>query len=247
MRPVLILIALCVLSSGCSRVQEAAMPISGKVNLAYPVSPEVRLAKEHLQLLLASDEKKLALVAQQVESRMNLRALKCSSGVAVSRLSSVATVKALALDPRCFSEEDAALLQYFSLRAIGVLASQPPIRPLRPLGPPALLPTGGLFSTYSGSAATEAGVAVLRGTKGEHTAVEIPGGALVSSLPTIPSAFPIGMMLSPNGRILTVTNGLAGVLFISTDTGNKIWEHKRLSTGRGLAARSWRLHVRQQG
>jgi hypothetical protein len=32
------------------------------------------------------------------------------------------------------------------------------------------------------------------------------------------------MLLSPNGRILTLTNGPAGVVFIDIETGNKIWE-----------------------
>jgi hypothetical protein len=216
-------LGLCVLLSGCTRFEEAWLPAAAKVNAAFPVPAEVRLAHERLHDLLAADPTALASFKTQYESRMTLRALTCARDKPVGRFDSVASVRALALDTRCFQAQDGDLLQFLGIKTVGVLMAQPPLRLLVPLGSPSVIPTGGLPQTTTGIAAAAAGVAVLRGTRGELTSIEIPGGKQIAALPRLEAAYGEGSV-SPNGRIVVVPQGQRTQVFIDTERGTRLWE-----------------------
>ncbi len=210
--------------SGCTRIEEAAMPAPTKVNAAYPPPPEVQAARERLLGLLAGDTKQVDAVKAQIESRMSLRGLACSQQVSIGRLDSVASVKALGLDQTCFQTQDQAVQDFLGTRTVGVLISLPPLRPLKPATPGTPLPQGPLSYITDGTFASQAGVAVLRDSVGDSTVVELPTGAVIAKLPRMMTS-PWASRVSPNGRVLALQqSGGQGVSFFDTSNGHRLWD-----------------------
>lgn len=216
-------LAVCVGVTGCSRLEEATMPVATKINTARPVSPEVRSAEERLLILLADDTKAVDAVKAQAVSRMTLRALTCSKGLSIGRFDSVATVKGLPMSTPCFQEQDADLQKYFGIRTVGALLSKPPLRPLKAAGPIATLPKGTLSYITSGALARDAGVGVLRDGRGDGIVVEMPGAKLISQLPRVGSVSEPSTRVSPNGRVVVFNAMGQGPTFVDAETGNQIW------------------------
>ncbi len=211
---------LCLALSACS--SDVFLPGSAKVNKAFPPIAEVRVAEEGLRATLLSDAKASSAFERQYASRLELRALTCGQGITVGRFDSIDKVKALAVNRACLIEQDALLLQFLGIRQVGLRLSQPPLRPLAPLGPPALIPTAGGPEILAGYAASAAGVAVLTGSRGELLSVEIPGGKKIATLPAAPNGTR-NVQVSPNGRVAAVRVNNS-VMFIDTETGSKLWD-----------------------
>lgn len=216
-------LAICAGEAGCSRLQEAAMPVAAKINAAHPVSPEVRSAEERLLILLADDAKAVDSVKAQTVSRMALRALSCSKGMSISRFDSVAAVKSLPMSTPCFQEQDADLQRFYGVRTVGALLSKPPLRPLKVAGPIATLPKGKLTYITSGALARDAGVGVLRDGMGDGVVVEMPGARLIAQLPHVGSVSEPSTRVSPNGRVVVFNAMGQGPTFVEAETGNHIW------------------------
>ena len=209
--------------SACTQMEEMAMPVADKVNAAYPVAGEVRLAQDRLHAKLAVDAKALEAAKAQFASRMSLRAMSCTQHRSIGRLDSVATVRAMALPATCFQEQDQALQQFLGARLIGALMAGPPLRPMQPLGPFVRLPSAGMAHVYGATFAPEAGVALLRGPRGEHVAVQVPGGSQIAALPQLaPTGFEA--RLSRNGRVVAFSAMGQGLVFVETETGSRILE-----------------------
>ena len=216
-------LAMCTALGACTQIEEMAMPVADKVNAAYPVAGEVRLAQDRLHTKLAAEAKALEAAKAQFASRMSLRALSCTQHRSIGRLDSVATVRAMALPATCFQEQDQALQQFLGARLIGALMAGPPLRPLQPLGPFVRLPSAGMAHVYAATFAPEAGVALLRGPRGEHVAVQVPGGAQIAVLPQLaPTGFEA--RLSHNGRVVAFSTQGQGLVFVETETGSRILE-----------------------
>ncbi|MCA3217925.1 MAG: hypothetical protein ACK5UM_20090 [Pseudomonadota bacterium] len=232
----LAVLALCSSLGGCTRVQEAAMPVVDKINAAFPPSPEVKVAQERLSKLLADDAPAAEALQAQLEPRMALRALACSKDATVGRFDSVAAVRVLPLAAACFQEQDAELLKFYGVRTVGVLLAKPPLRPLAEAGPIAALPKGKLSHISSGVLARDAGVGVLRDGRGEGAVVEIPGGKLIAQLPGTAGASEVGMRLSPNGRVLVFNPSGQAPTFVEAESGSKIWS---MSGNHGVRLLAW--------
>lgn len=211
----------CAAVSGCTRIEEAMMSATDKVNAAYPVAPEIRLVHERLQTLLADDKEGTKALAAQVNARMSLRALNCSKNVQIGRFDSVSAVRAKPLDVGCFQEQDAALHAFYGMRTVGALLVLPPLRPLKALGQARIVTAGKLKRVESASLAARAGVGVIRDASGEGALVEVPGGQVIATLPRRsygPDA------VSPNGRVVVVAGDSQGLLFLDAETGSRLWE-----------------------
>lgn len=219
----LAVLALCVGIAGCTRVEEAAMPVVGKITAVHPVSPELKAAQERLLALLADDGKAVDSLKAQTESRMTLRALTCSKDMAIGRFDSLATVKKLSMATPCFQEQDAELQKFYGIRTVGFLLSRPPLRPLKVAGPIAPLPRGKLSDIVSGALARDAGVGVLRDGRGDGVVVEMPGATLIAQLPRAGSVSEPGTRVSPNGRVVVFNAMGQGPTFVEAETGNHIW------------------------
>lgn len=216
-------LALCTALCACTQIEEMAMPVAEKVNAAYPVSGEVRLAQDRLHAKLAADAKALDAAKAQFASRMSLRALSCTQHRSPGRLDSVATVRAMALPATCFQAQDQALQQFLGARLIGLLMVEPPLRPKQPLGPFVRLPSAGMVYVSAATLAPEAGVALLSGPRGEQVAVQVPGGSQIATLPQLgPAGFEA--RLSRNGRIAAFSAMGQGLVFVETETGSRVLE-----------------------
>ena len=232
----MVTLALCAAMSGCTRLDEAAMPVAEKVNSAYPVAADVKVARERLLLLLSDDDKGLGSIHAAASNRMAMRALTCSKNVAIGRFDSVASVKRWELDPICFQEQDRELLKYYGIRTVGALLLQPPLRPFKPAGAIAALPRGKLDHIYGGAVARDAGVGLLVDVKSTGVVAEIPGGAPIAQLPRIDSLPDPSTSLSPNGRVLVVHPSGQGPVFIEAQTGQTIWS---IGSGGGSRMVAW--------
>lgn len=230
-----VLATACAGLAGCTRLQEAAMPVAEKVNAAYPPTPEVRLAQERLVGLLGADPKAVEALDAQIAQRLTLRALTCARDHAVGRFDSVATVRALQLPRPCFQAQDGELMQVLGLRTIGQLMAQPPLRPLKPSGEPGVLPRATPNGLASAALARDAGVAALRDVRGEGAVVEVPGGTTIARLP-VPAGGPdMGPRVTPNGRIVAVPVNGEGTSFHEAETGQLLWNSAGSGAGRLLA------------
>jgi hypothetical protein len=165
---------------------------------------------------------------EQLASKMELRALTCSQGFSIGRFDLVKTVGALPLSRDCLNAQDAMMASYLGIRQVAVRLSQAALRPMLPLGEPSLVPNVDGIEIYSATAASRAGVAVLRGGRGEFISVVIPGGKKIAAIPSTPDASH-HVFLSPNGRVLVVQNGNNGLTFLDTQTGEKLWESKTIN------------------
>ena len=222
-RNFLALLALCACVAGCSRVQEAAMPVVAKINAAHPVSPEARLAGEHLLMLVSDDAKAVDAVKAQMESRMALRALNCSKNMSVGRFDSVSAVKKLPMDDACFQEQDGELQKFYAVRTIGMLLAKPALRPRKAGGPMAALRKSKLPFISGAVLARDAGVGVLLGNNGGGVVVEMPGGAFIAQLPDSGQRQGFTTSVSPNGRVVASNAYGTGPEFIEAETGHRIW------------------------
>lgn len=211
--------------SGCDRVQALWLSPAEKVNRAYPPSAEVRIAEERLRQWLAADGAELGTLTDQLDARLTLRALTCTKERAIGRMDTVEQLRAQSLDLQCFRQQDAELLRLLGLRTIGVKLAQPPLRPLAPLGPPATI-AARMEQVVSLVAASQAGVGVLRGARGELTAIELPGARQIATLGPISSSYGHNDgSLSPNGRVVAYGQPASGtVAFVDVEGGAKLWE-----------------------
>jgi len=215
---------------GCTDAWETLLPVFTKVNKAFPPKAEVRVAMEDLRTLLQQDQEALKAIEAEYSSRLELRAHTCTQASTIGRFDSVATIKTLPLSRDCFNLQDTLLMQYLGIRLVATQISEPPLRPLVPLGPPFAVPKIESLDVLSGYAASGAGVAVLKGTRSEFVSIEIPGGNKIADMSTIAGAWN-DVFVSPNGRVAAVDLDLRnrGVVFVDTETGAKLWEARDIN------------------
>jgi hypothetical protein len=226
MRSVLLL-ALALLS-GCS-ITDRFLSSAEKFNQAFPPASEVRVLIEDAREALKSEPGALDALDERVRSQIQLRSLTCIQGLSIGRLDSVEKIRELPVKKECLEEQDELLAAAVATFRLGQLLALPPLRPLASLdGAPAVPKMGG-GEAYSFHAAAEANVMLVRGTRsGEFSAVEIPSGKLLATMPTLQvGAHP--PILSANGRLAALSLGAQGVVFLDLEHGKKLWETKKLS------------------
>jgi len=221
---VLVCFALC----GCSEIEEALLPINAKFNKSFPPNAEVRVAEEGLRALLVQDKAKTKAFDDYYASRLELRALTCAQGLSINRFDRLNAVRSLPVKRDCLSAQDTQLLQYLGTKQVGIRLAQPPLRPLSPLGPPTSIPNPSGVEIFSGVGASDAGVALLRGIRGEFISIEIPSGKKIAALPPQPEAGN-RIILSPNGRVGVIQGRSGGVMFFDLETGAKLWENREIN------------------
>ena len=217
----------CFCLSGCTGLQEWFMSPVDKVNSAFPPGAEVRAAQDSLAALVRDDAVQRKGFEQQFEAGLALRATSCMQGVEIGRMDSVTRVRTMALSRECLNIQDAQLLQQLGMRQVAVLLARPALRPLAALGAPAPLPMAGMPEIIGGASAAHAGVALLRGARGEFIAVELPGGKKIADLPTLADAGP-KVSVSPNGRVAAFQLPGRALLFVDVERGARLWEAKEL-------------------
>ncbi len=213
--------------AGCSLIEEVLLSPSEKINRAFPPQAAVRASEEALDRLLEHDAAARQSLAARYQTLREIRGLTCGRDLVIGRFDSVAEVSQLPVSRDCLNEQDQILLRFLQIKQIERRLAQPALRPLTPLGAPTLVAPG--VPLVAGVAASAAGVAVLRGTRGEHLAVEIPSGKPIVRLPTVGDAPFHNALLSPNGRVLALPAGHGGgVVFLDMETGTPLWEERNI-------------------
>lgn len=218
----------CIALSGCLDVTEIFLPAHEKVNRAFPLRSEARIAEENIRALLLTNQIALKSFEARRASQLELRALSCTQGISIGRWDSISTVRALPLSRDCLADQDEKFSQYLGVYHVGALIAQPPLHPLLPLGLPVAIPNFSGTPMYSADAASAAGVVVARGIQGEFFSIEIPGGKKIAHFRSVPTPSQ-SVYLSPNGRVAAIQQGNVGLVFFDTESGTKLWEIKGAS------------------
>jgi hypothetical protein len=218
-----LLVALGLLSAGCSRLQEAAMAPEEKVNAAFPLSPETVAARERLTALVAGDADAGRQLEDLLARRQKLRALACTAKVSVPRLASLDEVRALPLDRRCLIDQDDTLFDELALRSLGLLLQRPPLRPAVAGRAPMRIALGERLTVQQTAMAAEAGVAAVAFHQGLMQFVDLNDGSTILQLPRVADGRTKRLWLSPNGRVAAMHSAESGLRFYEVETGQRLW------------------------
>lgn len=224
----IIALAFCLGMSGCNGVLEVFLQTPTKINKAFPVNTEARVAEENLRTLIMKDRAASSSFDDEYAAMLEIRALTCTQGIKIGRFSSVESIKSLPVSRDCLNEQDSRLMRFLGIRQVAVRFEQGALRPLLPLGQPWSVPLLAGIDIYSADAAAAAGVAVLRGTRSEFVSIEIPGGNKIATLPTIRDASH-RVLLSPNGRVAAMQISNNSIIFVDTETGIKLFESSEIN------------------
>ncbi len=224
----IIAFAFCLGMTGCNGVLEVFLQTPTKINKAFPVNAEARVAEENLRTLIMKDKAASSSFDDEYASLLEIRALTCTQGIKIGRFSSIESIKSLPVSRDCLNEQDAHLLRFLGIRQVAVRFAQGALRPLLPLGQPWSVPPLAGIDIYSADAAAAAGVSVLRGTRSEFVSIEIPGGNKIATLPTIRDASH-RVLLSPNGRVAAIQISNNSIIFVDTETGTKLFESSEIN------------------
>jgi hypothetical protein len=224
----IIAFAFCLGMTGCNGVLEVFLQTPTKINKAFPVNAEARVAEENLRTLIMKDKAASSSFDDEYASLLEIRALTCTQGIKIGRFSSIDSIKSLPVSRDCLNEQDAHLLRFLGIRQVAVRFAQGALRPLLPLGQPWSVPPLAGIDIYSADAAAAAGVSVLRGTRSEFVSIEIPGGNKIATLPTIRDASH-RVLLSPNGRVAAIQISNNSIIFVDTETGTKLFESSEIN------------------
>lgn len=222
---VALLLALSI--SGCSFVEEAFLSPGEKVNRAFPPSADIRATEETLRDLVSDDESAQEKLSAQYGALREIRGLTCVKSLAISRFDSVDNIRKLPVSRDCLIAQDEVLLRFLQIKQVERRLSQAALRSKTPLEAPAFVSPG--LPISSGISAPTAGVAILRGTRGELLSIEIPSGKPIVKLPQLSDARFHDALLSPNGRVLALPGGYGkGVTFFDTETGAVLWQNREI-------------------
>lgn len=206
-------------------LMDAQYSVPDKINAAFPPNPFVKASLESLESSIPEGDVNAESFKSNYHAKLTLRALTCTQGLSITRFDSVKKIKKLPIDKDCLKIYDDQLLQLIGIKLVGYKLSQGPLRPLMKLGSATLINSASGSDIYSGGAASNAGVMVLRGTRGELTSVELPSGKKISSLPTMADSSS-EFKVSPNGRISAFPVNNKELLFVDNETGLELWRAK---------------------
>ena len=215
-------------ASGCS-VSDRLLSTAEKIYRAFPPPAELRVAIEDARELFKNDSEGRKTLEDRIDSQIELRSLICTREFSIGRFDSVKTIKTLPVRKECLAEQDESLAATVGTFVLGYLLAQPPLRPLAALDDaPAIPKIGGFDTAFSFSAASQANVLLVRGTRvGDFASVEIPSGKTLATMPHIPGASH-RMYVSPNGRLVALNINRSSVIFLDMERGSKLWDLRRI-------------------
>ena len=188
----------------CGRVSEWSLSNAQKVNAAFPLPPELRLTQEVLSDYMKGEPANLDEFKVQMDSQLELRALACLRGQEIGRMTSVETVRGMNIDQSCLEKQNLELQRYMTLRAVGILLSRPPIRPLEK---EALRSGVGIFSD---------------GSEGNISLVDLSSKEVISRISAKGKTNLSPGRISPNGRVIAVAHRGRGLVFYDAEKAQEI-------------------------
>ena len=222
----LALVFACAVLSGCNQISAGLTPADDRINSAFPLQDTVKIAYSALVSSLDGKPVELKTATEQYAKLMSVRALTCTAKSSIGRFDTVANIRGKVVDTDCFQKQDARLAEWISLQRLSFALNKPALLPLSVLPAKVLLPS---FTDYSGqvTVAAQANVMVIKGAQ-RFTAVQIPGGKVISSFP-VPEQTYRPAMLAANGQVLAVPVGSRNLRMIEVGTGNVLWTTEEYS------------------
>jgi hypothetical protein len=191
---------------GQGAVEQAVLTSVGEFgrSLSYPEA--VLDARERLRGSQL-DAETLGEIERELAQRMAARSSACPGALA-----------------ECVDAQDADVLRYLAFRRIEALLAQPPLAPAAPLGAPAVLSNELPGAVAEIDVASAAGIAVLRGVRGDLVAMT-PGGDRIATFARMSGGYEPAVSVSPNGRLAAVATGEPrGVVLLDLEHGETLWE-----------------------
>lgn len=183
-----------------------------RINAAIPLSSTAQTALELLRRV-ATDHSQLAVLEEQLHTKLRLRALQCGQNYTLAESASTEDIRREHGGDPCFAEFDEDLAEWLGLHSIGFMLALPPLRPMS--GPTQQYISGGTGQIRTVHFATRAGVAIIDSLK-DTEVVDLQSGAPIFS--SVRQAEDQITSLSPNGRIYTAANR-AAIRFYDAATG----------------------------
>lgn len=208
-----------VLVGGCMGTTE------DRINKAVPVSNEVALSKAAFDKAAEAMPDDARQLEAEYQSQLKIRAIECSQGYVPSMFASIDTIKEEIGNAACFAAADTRLLRWIGLRRAAWLAAMPPLR-LIPAKPPAMLPAQDRILTTS--FADAAGIAVLK-SRDRYEVMDLNTGSALRAGVQSGYGAPV---LSPNGRLLAISDPEGEVRLHDTETGEMLGTQSDVLGGR---------------
>ena len=177
------------LLTGCGSAED-------RINAAMPLGADVLAAKEAFDRTAAAASIDAKSADAEYRARLRMRALECARGFEPSLLDTRDSIRESLGDTRCFTEADAELKTWLSVRRAAWLAAMPPLRAAGKTVPGVIAASDRIESVVPAQAAA---VALLQ-LGDRYELVDLSDGSVIRSggeRLAVPS-------LSPNGRVLAV-------------------------------------------
>jgi len=202
-RLIIPLLTACVVIAGydpVSRWLNNYMPLSaeGKVSTAFTLPSQ---SEVQIQRIEKMDGAKQVEFQSQLQNRLKLRALSCSTTGLPSWYESTDQVRARFANPECFAAQDKQIAAWLGLIEIGLILRQPPTTALSASAPNVVQMDAFIQSV---TFADEASVALINTVKDMKT-VDLTTGRVLFQQPQDRSA--LYSKPSPNGRLYAESRG----------------------------------------
>lgn len=221
-RLVIVCVAFCL--TGCDRLDNLMRSTAERVTLAYPLPPEVVVARANLQVATDSSKSVQATLDAQFAQLLVVRALTCTGAAQIGRFDTTAEIKSKINDPDCFKKQDATLSDWVGRARVAVALRLPPLRPLAALPAKAIIPAA--ENSITMFTAEAANIAVVKGNAGKLTVVDLSGGKPLASFQAPGEAYR-SAQVSPNGRMLVVPVSNRSIAVYDLETGSVLWSTDR--------------------
>jgi hypothetical protein len=212
--------------TGCDRFNAALMPAPEKINLAFPLTVELTVAKTSLLNALDSNIEAKQSVTDQLAQLMTVRALSCAGTTQIDRFDTPIQVKTKINDMECFKKQDATLTEWVGLKRVAIALRLPALRPLAALPAKAIVPSADNSVTMA--AAESANIAVVKGNAGKFTVVDLSGGKPINSFQAPGEAHRFATV-SPNGRLMAVPISNRSLTIYDLETASALWSTDKYS------------------
>jgi hypothetical protein len=212
--------------TGCDRFNAALMPAPDKINLAFPLTVELTVAKTSLLNALENNIEAKQGITDQLAQLMTVRALSCAGTTQIDRLDTPIQIKTKINDMECFKKQDAMLTEWVGLKRVAIALRQPALRPLAALAAKAIVPSADNSVTMA--AAEAANIAVVKGNAGKFTVLDLSGGKPINSFQAPGEAYRFATV-SPNGRLMAVPISNRSLTIYDLETASALWSTDKYS------------------
>jgi len=201
---------------------DANLSATEKINLAYPLSNNLKLTEEKFRLARGEGVEAPEEFVAKYAAAKQVRALTCSLGVTVGRFDSIESVKSMPIDRECLQQQDEKLIDFIGLYQLSLVLSKPNLNVEYTSKKLKFLSKEGLRYIH-GDVSYASGTGVFAGYRGDSYSVDLDTGRKIASMPTMQDANLRNMFISPNGRVTAIPSSAGDMRFMDNESGDYIF------------------------